>query len=183
MNSFEQVKQRLSEITTWLEKEYASIHTGAASPAILDTITVEVYGAQQPIKNIASLTVEDPKTLRVAPWDSSNIGPIEKSITSADLGLSVAVDSSGLRVIFPQLTEETRAKIAKALKTKLEDARVSVRKEREEMNDQFDKQNKAGEMSDDEKFQKKEQLQKMIDEANKKLEEIYQTKEDKVMKV
>lgn len=167
----------------WLSKEYAQVHTGMASPAILDSINVEVYGAMQPIKNIGSISVEDSKTLLVAPWDKSQIKDIEKAIIDSGLGLSTAAGDSGVRVIFPQLTEENRAKLAKALKSKLEEARISIRKERQEAIDGMEKEKKDGELTEDELKRGKEDIQKMVDEANKKLEEIYKAKEEEVMSV
>jgi ribosome recycling factor len=137
----------------------------------------------QPIKNIGSISVEDSKTLLVAPWDKSQIKDIEKAIIDSGLGLSTAAGDSGVRVIFPQLTEENRAKLAKALKSKLEEARISIRKERQEAIDGMEKEKKDGELTEDELKRGKEDIQKMVDEANKKLEEIYKAKEEEVMSV
>jgi ribosome recycling factor len=179
MYDFTQTKEDLAKSIEWLKAEYANVHTGQASPAILDSIKVDSYGSMQPIKNIASITVEDARTLRVAPWDKNQIKDIEKSVTEADLGLSVSVDDAGVRINFPQLTEESRAKIVKVLKGKLEDARVTIRKERENTIKDID----GGDMSDDEKHDAKEDLQKMIDDANKQLEEVFKQKEENTMKV
>ena len=91
---------------------------------VLDGVSVETYGAYQPIKNVASVNIEDPKTLRIAPWDKSQIKAIEKAILTADLGLSVATDEAGIRVIFPQLTTETRQKLVKVLKDKYKQRQI-----------------------------------------------------------
>jgi len=124
--NFSNFKTELKKVEEFLSKEYSQLSTGRASPMVLDSVSVEVYGSYQPIKNMASVSIEDPKTLRVVPWDKTQIKSIEKAITIADLGLSVATDESGIRVIFPQLTEETRQKLVKVLKDKLEDARITV---------------------------------------------------------
>lgn len=173
------IKENLQKVVAWLKTEYSSVHTGQASPVILDSIKIESYGSFQPIKNVASIQVEDPRTLRVNPWDRNHISLIDKAIVAADLGLSVSVDGNGMRVHFPQLTEETRARIVKALKQKLEDARVSVRKEREATIKDIE----ANLASEDAQKSTKDQLQKLVDEANRQLEEVFKTKEENTMKV
>jgi len=174
-------KIELKKIEEFLAKEYSQLSTGRASPMVLDGVLVESYGSHQPIKNVASVSIEDPKTLRIAPWDKSQIKAIEKAVVAADLGLSVAVDDSGIRVIFPQLTTETRQKLVKVLKEKLEEARVAVRKERERVWDDIQTKEKKGEMTEDEKFRAKEELQKIIDEINQNLENIFEKKEKEVL--
>lgn len=173
------IKENLQKVVAWLKTEYSSVHTGQASPVILDSIKIESYGSFQPIKNVASIQVEDPRTLRVNPWDRNHVSLIDKAIVAADLGLSVSVDGNGMRVHFPQLTEETRARIVKALKQKLEDARVSVRKEREAAIKDIE----ANLASEDAQKSTKEQLQKLVDETNRQLEEVFKTKEENTMKV
>lgn len=165
----------------WLTKEYSSLHTGAASPMVLDAIFVDSYGTKQPLKNVASISIEDPKTLRVTPWDKQQIKEIEKEILVSDLGLSVAVDQAGIRVIFPMLTTENREKLVKVIKAKLEDARVSIKKERENMVREIDRMAREGEMSEDEKIRSKDNLQSKVEEANMGLEEIFKAKEVVIM--
>lgn len=171
-----QFKSELKKIEEWLSKEYGSVHTGRATPMVLDTITVDSYGSRMPIKNIASITVEDPKTLRVAPWDKNQIKEIENAVMTADLGLSVVSDSDGVRVIFPMLTTENRTKLAKILKERLEDGRISVRKARQEEIDTL-----GDDMPEDDMKRAKEDIQKCVDEANKNLEAIFAKKETEVM--
>lgn len=168
-------KLQLKKIEEWLSSEYSSVHTGRATPLVLDGISVESYGSRMPIKNIAGITIEDPKTLRVAPWDKKQIKEIENAIISSDLGLSVVSDSDGVRVIFPMLTTENRTKLAKVLKEKLEDARISVRKERQSEIDKLD------DLSEDDKKRGKEDIQKAVDESNSNLEAIFAKKEAEVM--
>lgn len=179
MNEFE---QRLKEISDWLGSEYASIRTGQATPALLDGVKVESYGSMMQINQVGSVGVEDARTLRVSPWDASVIKALETAIRDADLGVSVATDSSGLRVIFPELTGERRAQLLKLAKSKLEDARVSVRAARDEIMKEIDKQEKDGELSEDEKFAQKENIQKLVDAANRNLEAVYDKKEAEISK-
>jgi len=148
---------------------------------VLDSISVESYGARQPIKNVASISIEDPKTLRIAPWDKNQIKSIEKAILIADLGLSVATDDAGIRVIFPQLTAETRQKLVKVLKEKLEETRITVRRERGNVWDEIQRMEKEGEMNEDEKGRSKDELQKVVDEVNNNLEAIFEKKEKEVI--
>ncbi len=168
-------KQELKKIEEWLAREYSQVHTGRATPMVLDSIMVDSYGSKMPIKNVAGVTIEDPKTLRIAPWDKNQIKDIETAIGAANLGLGVASDSDGVRVIFPMLTTENRTKLAKVLKEKLEDARISVRKER------GDEMNKLGDMSEDEEKRAKDEIQKCVDESNKNLEAIFSKKEGEIM--
>lgn len=168
-------KIELKKIEEWLSKEYGSVHTGRATPMILDSINVESYGTYMPIKNIASISIEDSKTLRIAPWDKNQIKGIESAIVGANLGLSIVSDSDGVRAIFPMLTTENRSKLVKILKEKLEDARISVRKERQIEID------KTSNLPEDEAKRAKEDIQKCVDEANQNLEAIFIKKEIDLM--
>lgn len=169
-------KGELKKIEEWLGKEYGSVHTGRATPMILDSISVESYGTFMPIKNVASVSIEDSKTLRIAPWDKTQIKGIEAAISGANLGLSVVSDSDGVRAIFPMLTTENRTKLVKILKEKLEDARISVRQERQVEIDKLDVIT-----DEDDKKRAKEDIQKCVDEANQNLETIFAKKEKDLM--
>ncbi len=179
--NFSNFKTEINKVVEYLGKEYSQLNIGRASPMVLDGVSVESYGSHVPLKNIASISIEDPKTLRVSPWDKSQIKEIEKSIIASNLGLSVAVDDSGIRIIFPQLTTETRQTLVKVLKEKLEESRITIRKERERIWDEIQKLEKDGKMTEDEKFRAKEDLQKVIDEINKNLENAFEKKEKEVM--
>ncbi len=168
-------KIELKKIEEWLAKELSQVHTGKATPVVLDSINIESYGSYMPIKNVSSITAEDAKTLRIAPWDKNQIKAIEKAIQDADIGLSVLSDSDGIRAIFPMLTTETRARLVKVLKEKLEDARISVRKIRGDEIDSVD------DLPEDDKKRAKDDIQKAVDEANKNLESIFAKKETDLM--
>ena len=179
--NFSNFKLEINKIADFLSKEYSQLNIGRASPMVLDGISVDSYGSFVPLKNIASISIEDPKTLRIASWDKSQIKEIERAIIASNLGLSVATDDAGIRVIFPQLTTETRQTLVKVLKTKLEEQRITVRKERERIWDEVQKLEKEGQMTEDERFRAKDDLQKVIDEINQKLESIFEKKEKEVM--
>lgn len=176
------IKQRFSTSVQWLEGEYAGIRTGQAAPALLDSIKVDSYGVRVPINQVGTVGVEDARTLRIAPWDVSAIAAIERAITEADLGVSVATDSSGVRVIFPELTSERRAQLVKLAKSKLEDARVSVRSVRDDLMKSYEKQQKAGEISEDIMRTQKDAVQKEVDATNQALEELFKAKEVEISK-
>jgi ribosome recycling factor len=175
MYNTQEFKNELQKIEVWLSKEYSQIQTGRATPMVLDSISIENYGSYTPIKNIASISVEDSKTLRIAPWDKNQVRLIEGAINEADLGLSVLSDADGVRVIFPMLTTESRSKLVKILKEKLEDARISVRKERQAEIDKLEG------LTEDEIKRAKEEIQKAVDEVNSNLENIFSKKEGDLM--
>lgn len=176
------IKQKLNEVKEWLQKEYAGIRTGKSSPALLDSIRVESYGSLMPINQVANISTEDARTLRVSPWDSSTIAAIERAIQDADLGVSLATDSSGVRVIFPELTIERRAQLQKLAKSKLEDARIRVRSVRDDVMKHIDKSEKDGTISEDQKFTQKDAAQKAVDESNRTLEQLFDQKETELQK-
>jgi ribosome recycling factor len=170
-------KQEAKQAEEWLVKEYSQIHTGRAAPALLDGVNVEAYGSFQPLKNVASTTIEDPKTLRVVPWDKGQIKDIEKALYAANLGFSVAVDDSGIRVIIPALTTETRQKLAKIAKERLEDARITVRKAREAVMSSL----KDQKLPEDVMRNAKDDVQDLTDTANNELEGLFKKKEAEIL--
>lgn len=179
--NFSNFKTDLKKVEEFLSKEYSQLNIGRASPSVLDGVSVESYGQYSPIKNVASVSIEDPKTLRIAPWDKNQIKDIERAIMGANLGLSLATDEAGIRVIFPQLTTETRQRSVKVLKEKLEESRITVRKERERVWDDIQAQEKEAKITEDDRYRAKEDLQKIIDEANNTLEALFEKKEKEVM--
>lgn len=174
--------QKLQTAVTWLNTEYAGIRTGQATPALLDSVKVESYGSFMPINQVASIGAEDSRTLRVSPWDASLVKPLENAIRDADLGVSVVADSSGLRVIFPELSGDRRIQMIKIAKGKLEDARVSVRALRDDAMKALEKLEKEGGMGEDEKFAKKDTIQKQVESVNRELDVLYAKKEIEIKK-
>jgi len=179
--NFSEFKKGLGEVEAWLTKEYAAIRTGRATPSILDHVKVNSYDSMMPINQVASITTEGPRSLRVVPWDATVNKAIEKAINESDLGLSVTVDEKGVRVTFPELTAERRESLVKLAKQKLEDARISLRKERENVWNDIQEKEKAGEITEDEKFRLKNEMQKLADETNDKLVTLTERKEQEMM--
>lgn len=180
MIDFKKFKEDIGAAEDWLKKEYSQLRTGKATPVILDNVMVDSYGQKMKINQVASVNTEDAKTIRVVPWDKSQIKDVEKAIIDADLGLSVNVDDAGLRVIFPELTGERRQVLIKAAKEKLEEARISLKKERDDTKNNIEKMQKGGDINEDEEKRSKEEMQKIVDEANKRLEELFENKEKEI---
>jgi len=178
--NFSSFKQNATEVSEWLKREYSTIRTGRATPAILDSVRVDAYGAQMPINQLANISVEDARMMRVSPWDNTQTKAIEKAIVASDLGLSVTVDGAGLRISFPELTADRRTTLMKIAKQKLEDAKITIRTEREKVIKDVEAQEKAGTLSEDDKFRIKTELQKMVDDAGKTLDEIFDKKEKEI---
>lgn len=179
--NFSPIKANISEIEKWLAKEFSGIHTGRATPSLLDVVSVEAYGSRVPVAHVASVSVEDARTLRVAPWDKVQGKAIEKAVNEANLGVSVSVDDVGLRIFFPELTTERRTSLMKIVKQKLEEARVSLRAEREKVWNEIQERGRKGEIPEDDKFRFKEELQKITDDGNKKLEALAERKEKEIL--
>lgn len=177
MYNLDAFKQEIKGAEEWLSKEYSQIHTGRANPALLDGVHVETYGQMQPLKNTASISIEDPKTLRVIPWDKSLNKDIERSLHEANLGFSIAVDDAGVRVIIPALTTETRTKLVKIAKERMEDARITIRKAREGILSSL----KDQALPEDTFIRAKEEVQKIVDNANATLEGLFTKKETEIL--
>jgi ribosome recycling factor len=179
---FSKLKAQIAETEDWLSRELATVRTGRATPAILDSVKVDAYGARSPISQVASVTVEDARTLRIVPWDKTLSKAVEKAINDADLGMSGVVDDSGMRVVFPELTAERRTMLSKLAGEKLEQSKVTLRGHRAEAIKSIESAEKEGGMGKDEVARLKEEVQKMIDAAvtalealgKRKLEEIAQ---------
>jgi ribosome recycling factor len=177
---FKPFEKRIAEIQDRATKELAGVRTGRAAPAILDSVQVESYGARMSISQVANVSVEDARTLRIAPWDASQVKEIEKAITVANLGLSVGSDERGIRVSFPELTSDRRTQLLKLAKEKIEESRTMLRSARDDVWNDIQKKEKDGAMSEDDKFRGKEDMQKRVDAANAKFDEMLERKEKEI---
>jgi len=164
----------------WLGREYGGLRTGRAAPAILDGISVSAYGSMMPLKQVASVGVEDARTLRVSAYDAGLLKDIEKAISAANLGVGTSSDGANVRVTFPELTSERREQLVKLAKGKLEEARATVRVARDEAWKEIQTREKDGTLSEDDKFILKEDLQKKVDAANEELEKMFESKENEM---
>jgi ribosome recycling factor len=177
---FKPFEARIKEITERLGKELSGVRTGRASPAIIDGIQIESYGSRVPISNVANISIEDARSLRITPWDMSNAKEIEKAITVANLGVSVGMDEKGIRIFFPEPTAERRVQLVKLAKERVEETRISLRTARDEVWTDIQKIEKEGDMSEDDKFRAKEDMQKRVDAANISFDEALERKEKEI---
>jgi ribosome recycling factor len=177
---FSELDAHIKETEEWLTREFGGIRTGRATPVILDSVKAEAYGSRTPINQIASISIEDSRTLRVVPWDKDLNKAIEKAIQEADLGISVATDDQGLRVIFPELTAERRTMLMKVANEKMEQAKVTLRGHRSDAIKQLEADEKEGGMGKDDVTRYKEDIQKKIDAGNALLEAQAKKKHEEI---
>ena len=177
---FKPFEKRIKEIEERAKDTLSGIRTGRAAPAILDGVLVESYGTRVPIVQIATVNVEDARTIRITPWDMSNAKEIEKAITVANLGLSVGADEKGIRVSFPDLTSDRRTQLLKLAKEKVEELRTELRAARDQVWNDIQKQEKEKLMTEDEKFRAKDEMQKRVDAANRQFDQALERKEKEI---
>ena len=178
-----EIREEADLIVESFSEELKNIRTGRASASILDDIKVDYYGVPTPINQTATVNAADAKTIVIAPWDKDQLVVIEKAIRESDLNLNPNNDGEVIRITLPPMTEERRMELVKVLGKRTEEARIKIRKVREEVLSKIQDQEKSGEISEDDKFRAKDQVQKVIDEYNQKIEEMEKKKEAEVMAV
>jgi ribosome recycling factor len=185
MNSenLEKARKSFDEIIEFFKEDLKTVRTGRANVRLVDNLEIEYFGARTPLQQAASVTTSDARTVVISPWSKDSLVDIEKAIRESDLGINPTNDGNVIRLAFPALTEERRIELVKTVGKKSEDARIKVRKVREEAWDRIQKMEKDGEIAEDEKFSQKERLQEIVDEKNKRIEEIVKEKEAEVMQV
>ena len=177
---FKKLKQVIRETEEWLSHELAGVRTGRATPTLLDAVKPEAYGTRTTLTQLASVSVEDARTLRIIPWDATLMKTIEKGITDANLGVGISTDGQGLRVSFPELTSERRVQLSKIAGDKTEQARVTLRQHRTDALHELDAAQKEGGMGEDEETRLNAEIQKQIDAGNEKLAELLKKKEAEI---
>src|SRR5689334_100748 len=177
------VKTRMDKAITDLQHEMASIRTGRASLGLLDHIRVDYYGTPTPLNQVANLHVPEPSMITIQPWDVSQIGPIEKSIRSSDLGLNPSNDGKMIRLPIPPLTEERRKDLVKKLHAGAEHHRVSVRNIRRDGNESVKKLLKDKKITEDEDKRAHDEIQKMTDGFMAKIDSAVKTKEKEILEI
>jgi ribosome recycling factor len=182
-DSFAQLRTRMDKAVEDFRKELAATRTGRASVHMLDGVTVDAYGSQMPLNQLANVSAPEPQLITVQPWDVSQIGAIEKAIRSADLGLNPMNDGKLVRVPVPALTEDRRKEMVKHLHKVLEEHRTAVRNIRRDGNEVIKKAMKDKKITEDEERGALEQLQKLTDDEIKKMEELAKGKEKEVMSI
>jgi ribosome recycling factor len=173
-------KKKLDDVVLWLSREFTAIRTGRATVNLLDDVMVEAYGTRSPINQVASVNIEDAKSIRILSWDKSLVKSIESALTKANLGVSIMTDAEGVRVKFPDLTSETREMLVKQAYKRVEEAKISVRNERNEIIKALEKLEKEKAMSEDDLKRKKDEVQKLVDQTTRTLDEKGVLKEKEI---
>lgn len=168
---------------TFLEGELGKLRTGRAHPGLVEGMMVDYYGTLTPLKQMASVSVPEPRQILISPWDKGALAKIEAAIRESDLGLNPMNDGVGVRITLPTLTEERRKDLVKVLNSKAEEARISIRSVREDIWKDIQEAEQDGAMGEDEKFRAKDELQKIVDEYNAQIEKMREKKEQEIMTV
>ena len=183
MPSLQAARQQMEKSLDAVRREFSTVRTGKASPALLESVRVEAYGSQMPLNQVASISVPEPRSLLVQPWDKGLMGPIEKAIQSSDLGLNPANDGNVIRVPIPALTEERRRDYARLLHKMAEEGRVAVRQARKDANDDIKRRQKENELSEDQARREQDEVQKLTDRHVDQIDDLLKLKEAEIMEV
>lgn len=176
-------EERMGKAVANLKKEFASIRTGKASPALLDRIVVDYYGVPTPLNQMAGVSAPEARMLLIQPWDKSALGNIEKAILKSDLGLTPTNDGSVIRLVIPQLTQDSRKELGKKVKKFGEEAKVAVRNIRRDSNDEIKKLEKAKEITEDDSKVAQDVIQKMTDKYVAEVDKAAANKETEIMEI
>ena len=179
----EQARPKMEKALEHFRTEIGTLRTGRANPAMVEDLQVEYYGAKSPLKQVASITVPEPRLIVIQPWNKDNLVDIERAINEANLGFNPTNDGQAVRLTIPPLNEERRKDLVKILGKYSEEARVAVRQAREEAWDNIQESVKNGKLAEDDKFRGKDKLQELVDEYNGKIEEIGEKKEKEIMEI
>jgi ribosome recycling factor len=175
------IERRMHGAVEALKHDLQGLRTGRASTTLLDPVTVEVYGSHMPINQVASVSAPEPRMLSVQVWDKSNVGPVDKAIRSAGLGLNPIVDGQTLRLPIPDLTEERRKELAKLASQYAEKARIAVRNVRRDGNDLLKADEKKHEISEDERKRLETEVQKLTDATIAEIDAATAAKEKEIL--
>lgn len=179
----ETAKKEFKNTIDHLHNEYAKLQMGRANTSLIEDVMVTAYGTDQPIKALASISIPDPRTIQIQPWDKGVLNQIESGIQQAGLNLTPVNDGVAVRINIPALTEERRAELTKIVHKLAEDARISIRNVRQTAHEAFKKLENDKEISEDDFHLANKHLQEAVDQANDKIEEIAKAKEKDIMTV
>lgn len=176
-------KPKFKQAIDFFDREAATLRTGRANPAMLDTIQVEAYGTTMPLNGVGNIAVSDGKSLVVTPWDKTVLKDIEKAIVAADLGVGVVNEGDKIRLTVPSLTEENRKELVKKLNGKMEEARIVIRQIRDEVKQSIEEAFEAKDVSEDDKFRFIKELDEAVSGFNDELKAARDRKEKEIMTV
>ncbi len=177
------VENRMSKTISVYKEDLQSIRAGRANPSLLDRIKVDYYGQQTPINQTASVSAPEPRLIEIKPWDASLLSEIEKAIQKSDLGINPSNDGKIIRLVIPQLTEERRAELTKVVKKNGENAKVALRNIRREAIDEIKKLEKAKEISEDDRKNAENDIQKITDKHIEMVDQVTKNKEEELMEI
>lgn len=177
------LEERISKSISLLKEDLNTVRAGRANPALLDKVMVDYYGTPTPLKNLSNISVPDPRTLMIAPFDPKSIAEIEKAINVANIGINPSNDGKCVRLVIPQVTEERRKELTKTTKKMGEDAKVAIRNLRRDANEALKKQEKDGELTEDDLKKELDNVQKQTDKAVKDVDEIVVAKDKEILEV
>ena len=183
MAEIKEFKNRMIKTAEVLSTQFDTVRAGRANAAVLDQIEVDYYGSPTPIRQIASISSPDARTLLIQPWDASVLKGIEKAILASDLGLNPQNDGRTIRLIFPALTEERRRDLVKQVKKYGEEAKVAVRNIRRDAMDKFKKEQKKGEITEDDLKDLEKDMQKLTDDYTKEVDKLTAAKEKELFEI
>lgn len=183
MSDYAEFESKMKKTIESLEASMDAVRAGRANPAVLAQIQVEYYGTPTPIQQIASISVPDPHSLVIQPWDGSALKAIEKAILASELGINPQNDGRVIRLVFPQLTEERRKELAKQVKKYGEESKVAVRNIRRDAIEKFKKQQKASEITEDDYKNIEKDVQKLTDDYIKKVDEVTDKKDKELFEI
>lgn len=178
---FAGLKDDMDKVMVNLEREFKRVRTGRATPALLDGITVEAYGANTPLNQMATVSAPEPRLLLIQPWDKNIIGDVEKAILKSELGLTPMSDGKVIRISIPPLSEERRRELVKVTKKMCEEAKVAMRSARRDANDMLKELKNDKEISEDEMHRAFDDVQKVTDSFTTKADEVTAEKEKEIM--
>ena len=173
-------KPEFDKVVNFLERELAKIRTGRATPSLVEDVIVECFGQKFPLKQLAAISIPEPKQILIQPWDKSYIESIVSALEKTGLGANPVVDKDVVRINLPPLTEEYRNNLARIISEKQEEARRTIRHWREDAWAEIQEKAKTGEIREDDKFRAKDELQDFIDDYNKKIEELGERKKKEI---
>jgi ribosome recycling factor len=183
MSDLKDAENKMQKCVEATRGEFAAIRTGRATPALLDRLHVEAYGASVPLKQVATISVPDSRSLVIAAFDRNTVGDIRKAIEKSDLGLTPNVDGTSIRLVIPPLNEERRKDLVKVVKKKAEDGKVAVRNVRHKVHDDLKAQLKDHKITEDDSKRLQDQLQKLTDRFVKDIDQLVAAKEKEILEV
>jgi ribosome recycling factor len=175
--------EKMEKSVSILRENLNTVRAGRANPALLNKVTVDYYGTPTPLKNLSNISVPDPQSLLVSPFDPKSLHEIEKAINVANIGINPTNDGKTIRLQIPSLTEERRKELTKLVKKFGEDAKVAIRNERRDANEKLKKQEKSGEITEDDLKSEEKDVQKKTDDCIKEIDKIIGEKEKEILEV